>query len=356
MEINMNNNFEQIIQSLNQYVTGIYGHKKSLLKNILSLLPEDCKSVGEPFGGTGIVTAAIKRTGRKVISNDQLRFAYLRILSLVVCNKPVLTDADLEMLATPNPIRDSYVKDNYDVFFGESNGMFLDSWGANIRQLDSVIKKQVAIFMAVVTVMQEIKSNRCTTNFSPTGTLTGNRHLREVNLRTATLKYAKEVYPTLLFDNGQENEVYRMDALELMSNVTCDAWYVDSPYCCPAAGYSQKLTLYEKLVMILCGEGHKIRKFRDTNAYLPASNKFIKPEESKNGFAEIFRRAEKVPLVLLSYNTTSEISPEAIASIAETYGRKVEIKRIPHPRPTTKAKSNTTRKTSTEEVILVCTF
>ena len=173
---------DEIINDLANWPTAIYGHKKRLLRQILELIPTHARTLAEPFGGTGIVSAAVKRLGLAVHTNDIMQFQHSGLRALVANNNVVLSDDELGMLSSPNPNRGHFIQDNYRTFFGDDNAAFLDSWAANIAELDDTTKRDIAVFLPPCTVMMEIEHNRCRTSFSPTGTLTGNRHLRGINL------------------------------------------------------------------------------------------------------------------------------------------------------------------------------
>jgi adenine-specific DNA-methyltransferase len=342
---------KHIHEQMDKYPTGIFGHKKVLLPHILPHIPRNFRSVAESFGGTGIVTAAIKRMGHRVITNDVMPFANLRLRALVANNRIFLDEDELSMLAQSTSTASSIIQAHYHEFFGETNAAFLDCWASNALKLDDPVKQDVAAFLPVVVISNAITHNRQVTSFSPTGVLTGNRHLQAVDLKNLTLEYGR-TFPALLHDNGQINEVWNLDALDFVGQVKADVLYADPPYCCQAGKYEEKLHLYDKLSLILTGKGSEVRRFRNGIVNSKPHQDWIRRENAMVGFAELFRSSLHIPHLLISYNRDSEISPEEIAYLARGWGREVVIHGIPNYRRPTSMKGG---KAVTEEVLIECT-
>jgi len=338
---------------LQDYPLKIYGHKgnERLLKPILSLIPDNATSFLDLFAGTGVVAWAVKQRGTQVMMNDIRRFPCLRHRALVTNNRTILSKRDLDRLRRRKRNAQKDAREMYEHILGRRNAKFLDTWASNIPQLRSKLKREIAIFVPVVCLLKHMRYP--VVHFSPTGDMTGNKDYCGIDLERDVIAFATDIMPNLLHDNGAANRSYNMDALDLVGRLSPDVTYVDSPYCTAAGDYEGNYAFFDDMVRIVQGKGREIRSRTDNKADLPPYNNFLTRQRALTGFASIFRRAHQVPLIILSYNTTSDVHPDEIADIAQAFGRDVEIQRISYRLPTVHKKSSG-RLDRTEEVLLSC--
>lgn len=336
--------------ALERYHTNFYGNKKRLLANIASLIPSGTKTIADVFGGTGIVSWYLKHQDHKIIANDILRWPALRLRALVGNNGTTLSAEDVHMLCEPTDNKQGYLQNYYARSLGAENCGFLETWAANMPRLADPVKRDVAAYVCITCVSEQRKY--AAVHFSPMGEISGHQCLWEADLEREVPAYALQVFPEFIRDNGEQNECHNMDAVELVSQLEADVLYLDPPYASStsSADYEANYAFFDDLVVALSGNGMNIRDPFDSKADLPAYTYFGTPVSALTGFAQLFDRSRHIPCVILSYNTTSQITPETIMTIAGGYRKDISMQRIPHPRPTV-IKGHNTR---TEEILMVC--
>ena len=335
---------------LDNYTTGIHGHKKHLLPHIHEAIPKQARSFIDLFSGTGVVGWSVKHQRKmKIISNDIMKYACLRAKVLVGNNGITLSQDDLKTLTKDNPHRENHIKYFYGRTFGEDNYTFLDNWAANIPSLDS-IKRDIAAFISTYCIMKRNEYGAVT--FTPLGTLTGYRNYWEKDLKAECLNYAQNILPVMVFNNHQQNEIYNEDAVGLVSKIHADVLYIDPPYCVKGGKYENDLSWYDDLVQVFSGKANEIVNPYDHKADLPPYTKFHNRQTAMEGFVKILQNACHIPTLIISYNTTSDIDPEELVEWAHTFGRKTSIKYVDYHRSTTKKGNNT----KTKEIFLTCSF
>lgn len=334
---------------IGRFPLSIYGHKAALLEPILQLIPQDTEVFCDLFGGTGVVGYAVKKhRGARIIINDIMRFAHLRQKVLVANNGILLSDDDLTLLCSPNPHSRDDVSKMFSRVYGQENAGFLDRWASNIPLLPDPDKRDVAIFLPAVATL--VKAEYAAIHFTRMGTLTGYQPFCNISMRDEIVSYATRILPTLIIDNGEQNKAFNEDAVGLVERIAADVLYVDSPYVCRAGRYEEDLAFFDDLVQLLSGNASRVLSPFDGNADLPPYNRFTRRDAALLGFWQIFRAANNVPLVIISYNTTSGLNVAEIENIAKANNRNVETILIPRPRPTCK-KGGLAK---TEEALVVC--
>ena len=301
---------------------GMFGNKRKCARHIAKHIPADAQTFADPFGGSGVVSYAAKLLGLEVRSNDIMGFAALRLRAQVLNDGVSLTNADIDMLVSPNPDKQDYCERWYGRAIGVGNARFLDALAANLSKLDCDIRRDVAIYIAILLVLKRMTF--CAVKFSPLKTLSGRRNLRGFDLQAEFRRYATEQFPLLVFSNEKQHRATRMDALALVDGIEADVLYVDSPYCSPGGRYESDLAFYDKLVLILQGHPEHVGNPYSGVANLPAHTDFSKRKSALLGFAKLFMRARGCRRIICSYNLTSKISPFEIIALAQRhYGKLV---------------------------------
>lgn len=326
-----------------------YGNKREMLAPIANLIPFGTRTVADIFGGTGVVAWYLKHLGFRVLSNDVMRFPSLTLRAIVENNGTQLDEADLRLLSEPKRGKGDHIRRFYRETFGPSNSDFLDAWAANIPRLADPTKRDIAAFIPIACISKPL-SKYAAIHWTALGTLTGYRHLWYFDLEKEVRHYALNILPHLVFDNAQNNQVFNEDALDLVSRINADILYLDPPYACRAGSYEGTYALFDDLVSILSGRGNLIKDPYDSRSELGPYTYFGTRKSALTGFARLFERSRHIPNVIVSYNTTSLISPSEIASIAKVYRKTVSMQFIDRPRPTTIKNRNT----RTQEMLMLC--
>ena len=340
----------KLLAAIKGYPLKIMGHKadKRLLLPIIDALPNKTDMLLDLFGGTGVVSYAAKHLGIRTITNDIRRYANLQHRVLLVNNSEVLTDNDIKILLAPNPKRRNDAEKFYGTIFGKKNSVFLDTWASNIPKLPDKMKQDIAVFVATFPIINQL--GYPTVRFTVTDELAGIRHYRDRNLEDDIVKYAKEVFPKLIVDNGQTNEAYQEDSIALVSKIEAQVAYVDSPYACKGGNYDRDYSFHEFLVLLLSGRASEITNAHGYDTNLPTFTHFSCRDSALMGFDYLFSNAKHIPLLLLAYNSRSDMTPEEIATIATIHGRTASIEKIKYPFPS----SIKNRNREVDEVLITC--
>ena len=188
-------------------------------------------------------------------------------------------------------------------------------------------------------------------HFNSYGDLTGAKHLRDVDMKQEFLDFAMTRLPLLVHDNDQSNEAHQMNALDLIGTVATDCLYADTPYACPGGSYESMTAIWDDWCRYLQGRGDEVKNSYDAKADLPPYTRFDRRSSAIPGFFDIFEKAQHIPTIILSYNTTSGIAPVELEGIARSFGRSVTTLKIPSRLPVTSKSKNA----YTEEVLITAT-
>jgi len=326
----------------------LYGNKTEMLAPIASLIPAATMTVADLFSGSGVVAWFLKKRGHRVICNDVMRYPALTLRATVGNNRTMLTEGDLRSLGQPNRSRGDHAQRFYHETFGPENCLYLDNYAANVSNLTCPMKRDVAAFIPIACIAKPL-SKYAAIHWTALGTLTGYRHLWYFDLEKEVRNYALNVFPKFLIDNGEKNEVFNEDAVELVGRISADVAYIDVPYVCRAGAYEGNYGLLDDLTSILLGDGNCVKDPYDSRCELAPYTYFHNRRSALTGFSQLFERSRHIPHVIVSYNTTSLITPSEIVTIAEVYRNVVGVHSVSRPLPVSmKGRCN-----KTEEVLIV---
>lgn len=314
--------------ALDEYRLNFYGNKKNLLPKIAAAIPEETETIADIFSGTGIVSWYLKHQGYRMISNGIMRYPCIRMRALVENQDTALSVEEIEMLCQRNDKTDdeeNYFHRYYRRTFGEENCRFLQTWASNMPKLTDPMKRDIAIYIPIVCISRYF--SYAAIHWTTLGVPTGGKNLLNANLEKDVRKYALDIFPRFLFDNGQDNQVYNEDAVELVSKIDADVLYLDPPYAAKAGSqYEGNYSIFDDLVSILSGRGDSVVDPMDSKCELSPYTYFGTRKSALVGLAKMFERSSHIPTVIVSYNSTSSIDPEEIATLARMNGRDVEMR------------------------------
>src|SRR5437667_7067342 len=127
--------------------TRFMGSKQGILPSIWDAVKQlPFKTVLDAFSGSGCVSYMFKSQGKKVTSNDFLKYSYHIANALVANADETLTENDIAMLLEPNAERQNFIQETFqDLYFAEQDNLFLDNTIANIQRLPSLFKQSLAL-------------------------------------------------------------------------------------------------------------------------------------------------------------------------------------------------------------------
>jgi adenine-specific DNA methylase len=285
------------------------GAKHSHLSWIRQFVPEKINVAFDAFAGSQSVGFLFKQLGYKTITNDFLSFNN-QIGKALVENKLQKLDAeDLDILFQKSPQKENYTlmeKVFTDVFFEREESIFIDNFRANILFLENPYKQALAF-----TVMNRSLTRKITMgHFGHTQALVYAADPERIKRNRSLIRPIKDLFSELLskynnavFDNGQDNQSFNENILDLLPKLqNIDLVYFDPPYCNSHADYQGFYHLLETYT-----EYWKDKDFvNGIKRYEPQRySGFDKKSEVIASFEKLFELSNEIPHWLISYNNRS---------------------------------------------------
>jgi len=306
--------------------TKYMGSKRRLLPFILKhFAPLKFESVLDAFSGSGCVGYALKRSGARLYANDFLKFCFHTARATIENNATLLNEDDVSRLLSKNPSAQSFVRDTYTgLFFDEVDCAFLDNLWANVSELDSPLKKSLALAAAARACMKK----------RPRGlfTFTGRKGWDErkdlkLSMREQFLE-AVIAFNNSVFSNGQQNKAFNVDVFDLDPSLA-EVVYIDPPYISPYSDcdYTRRYHFVEGFCQY----------WKDCEIMEKTSTKKIRSYETdfsnKNGaahaFQKLFHHFRKSTLVV-SYSSNCIPSKAEMIKLLRQEKGQVTVFEAPH--------------------------
>jgi adenine-specific DNA-methyltransferase len=306
--------------------TQYLGSKERLVDWIFENSPKNINCVFDAFSGTSVVGYYFKKQGKKVISNDFLKFNYHIARALTVNKSETLTEGDLKLLFAKNSKPDTLVTDIFtDVFFEKTEALFLDNFRANLDSLPNDYKKSLAFTVINRALTRKILLG----HFAHTSALRYSRDPKRISRNPSIAKPIKQLFVDLVedynnavFDNGQHNLAYCEDTIQIVQALkVVDLAYFDPPYCGLHPDYQAFYHFLETYV-----EYWRDKKFvNGTKAYFPKKvSGFVQKSEIVSSFNKLFKNSSHIPYWLISYNSKSYPNKTIMLELIEKY-KKVQV-------------------------------
>lgn len=200
----------------------------------------------DAFAGSTVVSRLAKTLGYKVIANDWEPYSYFLSAASIENNRPPefralggmenAIKSLNDLVPTPGYIAAHYCPqddEHYDceterMFYTQENGRRIDTIRDQIaewRDEGLIGKDEEAVLLAPLIFQAAYCSNT-------SGVFKGFHRGWGGATKTAwyRIRSTLTLSPPFLWDNGQDNEVYREDANKLLDRVTSDIAYLDPPY------------------------------------------------------------------------------------------------------------------------------
>ena len=123
------------------------GSKNKLLPWIWETLSDlEFDSALDLFSGTASVGYLLKAMGKRVVTNDFLKFAHDLATATVANDGAMLSDEQIEALRRSRRGRDTFIERTFeDIFFTKEDLRFLDIVWSNLRELDDLRLRALAL-------------------------------------------------------------------------------------------------------------------------------------------------------------------------------------------------------------------
>ncbi len=327
-------------------VSGYMGSKYFVLDWIWRAVPKDLRSnpkdrvFFDAFCGGANVAYFFKQKGFKVITNDSLDFPTHIARAVIENNSVTLSEEDVEYLLKENGSAGDFVVETFHgYYYTKPILQWLDNVWANIQNLNGY-KKDLALSSLGATVKAkalfgEFKRSKKGLKTSITENKArddrfGRSSLGNLSVKQFehTFKYYVKKFNSLVFDNGQENKVYKQDTWDLIPKVKADLAYFDPPYVTEfeANDYENAMHFVEGLMTMWKGKEIQDNVFKNYKSTTKYSKKTY-PDQFKD-LIGLSQKQNKHLLISYrdhAYPTKSEIKSFLKDNYQESSVKEIEV-------------------------------
>lgn len=306
--------------------TKYMGSKQQLIPFILKATSSiQFESILDAFCGTSCVAYAFKQRGKRVYANDLLHFCYQTAKATVENNSTRLLAGDIAHLLKPNRSASAFIQETFSgLYFSDEDSFFLDNTIANSRELNSPLKRSLAIAALCRACMK--KRPRGIFTFVGKKGWDGRRDLK-LSMVDQFLS-AIELLNSCVFANKRKNLATCGDALSL-SPRGIDLVYIDTPYISPHSDcdYTRRYHFVEGLSRYW--EGVQIQQHTLTKKIESLPTTFKSAATAEQAFADLFEHFRRSTLVV-SYGSNSIPPRDRMVEILRQFKKKVRVFSAPH--------------------------
>lgn len=301
--------------------TKYMGSKQAILPFIIENLSDlQFETALDAFSGSACVAYALKQTGKRVMTNDFLKFAFHLAKATVENNTTTIQRDDVKNLLRPNKHAGTFIQEKYaDIYFPIDDCAFLDNTYANIVEIESPLKRSLALSALCRAAMKK----------RPRGifTFVGKKGWDgRADLRLSMREQFTNAIQTLngaVFSNGKRNRAFCRDVFEIDPS-DFDLVYFDPPYISPHSDcdYTRRYHFVEGLCTYWNGveiqEGTLTKKFKS----------YSTPFMSSNGISGVFDRLFyhfHKSIIVVSYGSNGIPSRDEMVKLLRRYKDRVIV-------------------------------
>ncbi len=288
----------------------LLGFIKETIGNVTGYTNGEGLVFADLFAGTGVVGAAYKEMGFRVISNDIQYYSYV-INKHLIENVPILDSTLLNYLNSLDNVK-GFVYNNYCSGSGSARNYFTDANGQKcdaIRtKLEELYKKHEIddsiYFYFLASLVNSIDK------YANTASVYG-AFLKHVK-KSAQKDFVLELLPVI---SGIKGKVYNKDINVLIKEVHGDILYLDPPY-----NTRQYCTNYHVLETIARYDNPQLNGKTGLRDYTEQKSTFCSKQTVSKAFDYLISHAD-FKHIFLSYNNEGLMSLDTIKAIMSKYGK-----------------------------------
>lgn len=272
------------------------GSKYKLLEFIKKVVSDNCetvKTVADIFGGTGVVANCFNEQEIKIIVNDILYSNYLSYytwFSDEEVNWAKIKDIiegfnELEVENSP----ENYVSINFgDTYFSKENAKKIGFIREEIeRKSESLTFREKAVLITSLLYAMDKVANTV-------------GHYDAYRRKLDSVKPIKLLIPDVNDEVNEGNQIYQMDANELVRNIKADLVYIDTPY--NSRQYGDAYHLLENIAEWKKPEVRGVAKKMINRQHIKSDYCTMKAPKA---FADLIEHIDS-KYILVSYNNMAE--------------------------------------------------
>jgi DNA adenine methylase/adenine-specific DNA-methyltransferase len=304
------------------------GSKYRLLPWIHEVVTQfEFDSALDPFSGSGCVGYMLKAMGKQVTCSDFLKFS-TTIARATVENPGIRLDReDVALLLRYDRRHGHFVERTFrGIFFTPKDLRFLDRIWWNIRKVDDLYKKAIAISALVRSCAKRQPRGVFTVAGDPEHYKDGRRDLR-LSIEEHFLEQV-EVYNKAAFDNGRKNRAICSDVFSIDPS-GFDLVYLDPPYV-PRSDDNCYIKRYHFLEGLSCyWEGLEILQHSNVKKVKKPYTPFSYRRSALDAFEKMFRLFSR-SIIVLSYSSNGYPDLGVLVELMKRHKRMVSVFETPH--------------------------
>jgi DNA adenine methylase/adenine-specific DNA-methyltransferase len=287
-----------------------------------SLAGIDFKSATDAFSGSGVVSYLLKSMGKQIRANDTLSFPAVLTSATVANNATRLDESDLDFLLSAKARLSSerFIRKTYEgIFYTPEELSSLDNLWSGIRQLDSPLKRAVALAALLRSSIKRQPRGLFTVS-DPTRYQDGRRDL-QLSIREHFVEQV-DAYNAAVFSNGKRNAVTCGDVFDVKPG--SDLVYMDPPYV-PVADDNCYIKRYHFLEGLACyWEGKEVMMNTKVRKIAKPFTPFSYRHTALEAFDRLFRHfADSIQV--LSYSSNAYPDLKTLRALMGRYKKSVEV-------------------------------
>ena len=306
--------------------TRYMGSKRKLLPALNDIFARlKFTSALDAFSGTASVAYLLKQRGKRVHTNDYLKFNHLITKALIENSRVRLSEWEVDELVEKNADADDFIAREFSgLYFSKSECRWLDSISHNIGFLDGEHKKALALAALCRACIKK----------RPRGifTYTGMRYDDgRKDLKTSLAEHFREAvhsFNDAVFNNGVNNAAYNSDIMRF-ERTDYDLVYLDPPYFSLKSDneYSRRYHFLEGLVSywshVQIDYGTKTKKIERVDSPFTHRKRVV------GALSELFDRYRRSQLVV-SYSSNCFPDASLMKNLLRDAGKSVELIELDH--------------------------
>ena len=282
----------------------------------------DFETVTDAFSGSGVVSYLLKGMGKQVRANDTLNFPSVLTAATVANTATRLDHEDLEILLNSKATQadEQFIRRTFEgIFYTPDELSFLDDLWAGIREMDSPLKRSVALAAILRSAIK--RQPRGLFTVSDPGRYQDGRRDLKLTLREHFIEQV-EIYNAAVFSNGKRNSCTCGDVFDVKPG--SDLVYMDPPYV-PLADDNCYIKRYHFLEGLACyWDGKELMMTSKVRKIVKPFTPFSYRHTAIDAFDRLFRHFADSTQVL-SYSSNAYPDLETLRKLMGRYKHSVEV-------------------------------
>lgn len=321
--LNTNESFYPLEKIRNYPKLRFMGSKYRLLPWIYEILTElEFESALDAFSGSGCVSYILKSMGKKVYSNDFLKFCSAVTKATIENNDIVLDDITTHKLLKYSPFHRHFIENKFSgIFFTPEDLRFLDRVSWNIQKLSNQYQKHIAIAALNRGCVKRQPRGVFSVSGDPEKYKDGRRDLK-LSLKEHFLEQI-QIYNNCVFNNKKSNLSLNENIFDVnLRNV--DLVYMDPPYI-PRSDDNCYIKRYHFLEGLSCyWRGQNILEHTKVKKIEKKFTPFSYRKHATQAFNQLFSKFSK-SIIVLSYSSNGYPDLETLISLLKKHKGQVKF-------------------------------